>query len=150
MVFSRLTSTAFKCYLELVTKPLSVKVTSNMPWDRHTFICLLLWRISIEMPDHANKKKRKYAAYHISFISKENTSWLIKNKNYINHKSIYNWFVFFTIQINCRLLLTSGSSSTGIWLQSTAMISLGRECFRGSCQCSADHTGTFYHSICQS
>ena len=83
----------------------------------HIFICLLLRRINIEMPHtKTNKKKRKYADYHI-FIFKENTGWPIKKKNYsINHESIYNynnyWLVFCAIRINCWLM-TSVSWSTG-------------------------------------
>ena len=80
-----------------------VKATWNTPWDRHTFICLLLQRISIEMP-HAqmNKKKAENMQTIMSFLSnKTHAVWLIKS-NYQPHKHL-QLFLRNSTGINCWL-----------------------------------------------
>ena len=84
MAFLLLISIAFERRLGLVLKALAIKVTSNAPWDHHTFICLLLRSISIKMlHTKMNKKKKTENMQTITSFLSEKTCWLIKNKNYM-------------------------------------------------------------------
>ena len=98
MAFLLLISIAFERRLGLVLKALAIKVTSNAPWDHHTFICLLLRSISIKMlHTKMNKKKKPENMQTITSFLAEKTcaDWSKTRTTCINR--IYNWFVFFTI-----------------------------------------------------
>ena len=102
----------YKHHMKLVTKPLSVKATSNKLCDRHIFI-LLLRRIRIEMP-HAkrnNNKKQQQQQKH----RRMQTITADRGRT-INHESIYNLFVFFAIRINCRLMTSVSWSGNQTFL----------------------------------